>query len=95
MATDENTSGLTRRRLFRNAGVLGVALVGGVALDAGRSLAGLTTAAAAGSKLTLTPEQEEGPFYVALEKVRKNVTLGRPGVPLLLKINVETAKARR
>ena len=40
------------------------------------------------STLKLTPEQEEGPFYVALEKIRKNITLGKTGVPLHLKIKV-------
>ena len=40
----------------------------------------------------LTPEQEEGPYYVALEKIRKNITLGRPGVPLRLRITVVDSK---
>jgi protocatechuate 3,4-dioxygenase beta subunit len=89
---DELSSGsLTRKRLLRDAGVLGVALVGGGSLGAGRGLAeltGLTASAAAATALVLTPEQEEGPYYVALEKIRKNITLGRPGVPLTLRIKI-------
>ena len=73
---------LTRRRLLQHAGVLGVAAATGGALGFGTDDA---DAADYGSKLTLTPEQEEGPFYVALEKIRKDVRLGRPGVPLHLR----------
>jgi protocatechuate 3,4-dioxygenase beta subunit len=98
MSNEPNTSGaasgLTRRRLFQQASALGVAAAVGGTLGAGRSLASLssTAAVATGSALSLTPEQEEGPFYVALEKIRKNITLGRTGVPLELKIElVDTA----
>lgn len=42
----------------------------------------------AASACTLTPEQEEGPFYVALEQIRSNVVGGRVGVPLSLRITV-------
>lgn len=34
----------------------------------------------------LVPEQEEGPYYIDFEKVRRNVTEVRPGVPLLLRV---------
>jgi protocatechuate 3,4-dioxygenase beta subunit len=76
---------ITRRRLLRHAGVLGVAAATGGALGFGADDA---DAADYGAKLTLTPEQEEGPFYVALEKIRKDVRLGRPGVPLHLRTKV-------
>jgi len=39
----------------------------------------------------LTPEQTEGPFYVAGEKVRRNITEGRPGTPLTLRLKVVNA----
>jgi protocatechuate 3,4-dioxygenase beta subunit len=86
----ERSAGLTRRRLLTQAGVLGLAAAAGGTLNAGRGLAAAQTTAAAttASALALTPEQEEGPFYVALEKIRKNITLGRPGVPLHLQIKV-------
>jgi protocatechuate 3,4-dioxygenase beta subunit len=35
---------------------------------------------------TLTSEQEEGPYYVDDEKLRADITEGRPGVPLRLRI---------
>ncbi len=95
MENEQNTSpapaaGFTRRRLLRKAGVLGLTAAAGGALGAGRSLATLdsTDAVATATALTLTPEQEEGPFYVALDKIRKNITAGRPGVPLKLEIKL-------
>jgi protocatechuate 3,4-dioxygenase beta subunit len=94
MENDHDTSsGLTRRRLLQHAGVLGVAAAGAGAFGTGRSLAALRSSATAASPtLTLTPEQEEGPFYVALEKIRKSIALGRPGIPLALRIKlVDTA----
>jgi protocatechuate 3,4-dioxygenase beta subunit len=39
----------------------------------------------------LTPEQTEGPYYIAKEKVRRNITEGRPGTPLLLHLAVVNA----
>jgi protocatechuate 3,4-dioxygenase beta subunit len=92
--TDPTDTVLTRRRLLESAGAAGVALAVGGTLGVGRGLAAVTTESAsalAASALVLTPEQEEGPFYVALEKIRKNITLGRPGVPLSLKIKVVDA----
>jgi protocatechuate 3,4-dioxygenase beta subunit len=93
---DVAASSLTRRRLLQRAGALGVAVAAGGSIGASRGLAAATTAGAVStaSSLALTPEQEEGPFYVALEKVRKNITLGRPGVPLQLKVKVETTAGK-
>ena len=36
----------------------------------------------------LTPELTEGPYYVSGEKLRRNVTEGKKGMPLLLKLSV-------
>jgi protocatechuate 3,4-dioxygenase beta subunit len=36
----------------------------------------------------LTPEQEEGPFYIDLAEVRRNIVENRPGVPLALALAV-------
>ena len=44
----------------------------------------------------LTPELTEGPYYVAGEKLRRDVTEGKPGTPLLLNltvVNASTCKA--
>jgi protocatechuate 3,4-dioxygenase beta subunit len=37
---------------------------------------------------TLTAEQEEGPYYVAVDDVREDIVLGQPGVPFHIEITV-------
>ena len=88
-----NEGTLTRRRLLEGAGALGLAAAAGGTVGASRVLAA-TSSADATSSLILTPEQEEGPFYVALEKIRRNITLGKPGVPLQLNLKVETTAGK-
>jgi protocatechuate 3,4-dioxygenase beta subunit len=39
----------------------------------------------------LTPEQEEGPFYIDLARVRHDIVENRPGVPLALALTVVDA----
>jgi protocatechuate 3,4-dioxygenase beta subunit len=39
----------------------------------------------------LTPEQEEGPFYIDLARVRRDIAEDRPGVPLALAVTVVDA----
>jgi protocatechuate 3,4-dioxygenase beta subunit len=39
----------------------------------------------------LTPEQTEGPYYIPGERVRRNITEGKRGVPLTLKVSVVDA----
>jgi Dioxygenase len=39
----------------------------------------------------LAPEQTEGPYYIAKEKVRRNIVEGRPGLPLTLRATVVDA----
>ncbi len=52
--------------------------------------------ASAASPCVLSPEQIEGPFYVAGEPFRSDITEGRPGVPLRLKLRVrEATRCRR
>src|SRR5271163_1907867 len=36
----------------------------------------------------LTPELTEGPYYIDLEQIRRDITEGRPGVPLILRFKV-------
>ena len=52
--------------------------------------AGAGPAAVSSGLLTcvLTPEMTEGPYYVEGDKVRRNVTEGKPGVPLTLLLTV-------
>jgi len=40
----------------------------------------------------LTTEQEEGPYYINYENLRRDITEGKPGVPLRLKIALMHAK---
>jgi protocatechuate 3,4-dioxygenase beta subunit len=87
---------LTRRQTLGIAGAAGSAVVLGG--GAGKVISGLVedpdevTAASAAKSCKLTPEVTEGPFYVALDKIRRDITEGRPGVPLTLKIRVIDVK---
>jgi protocatechuate 3,4-dioxygenase beta subunit len=50
---------------------------------------------AASVSCILTPEQTEGPYYIAGEKLRRNITEGRPGTPLVLRTFVVDASTCR
>ena len=43
----------------------------------------------------LAPEQTEGPYYISGEKLRRDITEGRSGVPLLLRLRVVDASTCR
>jgi protocatechuate 3,4-dioxygenase beta subunit len=43
-------------------------------------------------KCVLTPELTEGPYYVSGEKLRRDITEGKPGSPLLLNLEVLNAR---
>ena len=47
-----------------------------------------TTAAGSTAACTLTPEQTEGPYYLDIDQVRRDITEGKPGTPLELTIQV-------
>jgi protocatechuate 3,4-dioxygenase beta subunit len=89
-------SRLTRRgSLVRLGGFLATA-VGAAGLKIETS-DGAGPAAVASGDVTcvLTPEQTEGPYYIANEALRRNITDGRPGTPLLLRafvVNASTCK---
>src|SRR6266542_5420045 len=77
---------LTRRAWLGSAVVTALGLAG---LEARES-------DAASVSCILTPEQTEGPYYIAGEKLRRNITEGRPGTPLLLRtfvVDASTCKA--
>ena len=86
-------------RLTRKASLLG-------ALGGALGLAGLKVAQAEGSggpaavasgrvSCVLTPEMTEGPYYIAGEKLRRNITEGKPGAPLTLRLAVVDASTCR
>jgi hypothetical protein len=87
---------LTRRQTLGIAGAAGSAVVlgGGTAKIVSRLAENPdeVSAATAARSCKLTPEVTEGPFYVALDRIRKDITEGRPGVPLTLKLRVVDVK---
>src|SRR3989441_1677425 len=92
-----NDPRLTRRgSLVRLGGFLATA-VGAAGLKIETSEGAGPAAVASGAvSCVLTPEQTEGPYYIANEAVRRNITEGRPGTPLLLRafvVNASTCKA--
>jgi len=87
---------LTRRgSLVRLGGFVATAIgVGGLESQPSEG-AGPAAVASGAVTCVLTPEQTEGPYYIANEAVRRNITEGRPGTPLLLRafvVNASTCK---
>ncbi len=56
--------------------------------DAGADLATAGSDAAQASECVLTAEQEEGPFYIAVDAIRSDITDGKAGVPLALTFTI-------
>jgi protocatechuate 3,4-dioxygenase beta subunit len=69
----------------------------GSAAVAALGLAGLDTREtdAASVSCILSPEQTEGPYYIAGEKLRRNITDGHPGAPMQLSTFVVDATTCR
>jgi protocatechuate 3,4-dioxygenase beta subunit len=89
-------SRLTRRASLARLGGLVAAAVGAGAWRTEES-EGVGPAAVASGAIAcvLAPEQTEGPYYIEGERVRRNITDGRPGRPLRLRlriVNVSTCK---
>lgn len=57
----------------------------------GQTGASSTTAPSSGAACVLTPEVTEGPYYIDLDNVRRDITEGKDGAPLDLKITVVDA----
>jgi protocatechuate 3,4-dioxygenase beta subunit len=81
-----------REMVVLSAGALASLALFGCGADDGE-----TTRSAAGGAPTkpdcvLTPEQEEGPFYIDLARVRRDIVENRPGVPLALALTVVNAR---
>jgi protocatechuate 3,4-dioxygenase beta subunit len=100
--TEEHESAVTRRRaLLRMGGYAAAALGAGAwgakeLLDAPQADAAGTGPAAVAAGLVscvLAPEMTEGPYYVEGDKVRRNITEGKPGVPLTLRLSVVNASS--
>jgi len=93
---DEGIRISRRATLVKLGGLLaGAVAVGGLktadslsATDEEASTAGPAGVASGAVTCVLAPEQTEGPFYLDDHKVRRNITEGRPGVPLTLRLTV-------
>jgi protocatechuate 3,4-dioxygenase beta subunit len=79
---------LTRRESLVRLGGFAVTALGIAGLEARASHA-------AAVSCVLTPEQTEGPYYIAGEKLRRNITDGHPGAALLLRAFVVDASTCR
>jgi protocatechuate 3,4-dioxygenase beta subunit len=84
---DENSKLTRRESLLAAGGLVAAALLPEVA-DAASGPAGVSSGAIS---CVLTPELTEGPYYVPNEKVRRNITEGKPGVALELRLTVVNA----
>ena len=83
-----NTERFTRRSsLARLAGAL-VTAAGGRALLSPRAEGGNKAVESGAVQCVLTPELTEGPYYIAGEKVRRDVRDGHPGTRLSLRLRV-------
>jgi protocatechuate 3,4-dioxygenase beta subunit len=102
--TTKDQQGLTRRASLAKLGGFAASVMGAGALgarelwhteDADAASAGLAAVDSGRVACVLTPEMTEGPYYVEGDKLRRNITEGRPGVPLTLRLkvlNVSTCK---
>ena len=88
---------LSRRGALAKLGGLAVVALGGTAIgarelfdaeDADAASAGPAAVASGLVSCVLAPEQTEGPYYVEDAAVRRNVTEGKPGVALTLRLTV-------
>jgi protocatechuate 3,4-dioxygenase beta subunit len=92
---------MTRRRALQLAGGLGFAALVSSCADDGDSASPLTTAtpsetqagSAASPDCVLMPELTEGPYYLDLDLVRRDIAEDRPGLPLDLRVTVVDADA--
>jgi hypothetical protein len=84
---------LTRRgTLLRLAGIAAAAGgAGAFRLDDADGASGPLAVSSGLVKCVLTPELTEGPYYVAGEKLRRDVTEGKAGTALLLRLTVVNA----
>jgi protocatechuate 3,4-dioxygenase beta subunit len=87
---------ISRRRALGWLGGLGLAALlpacaddeGSGALATSTSSASGTGGSEAGADCVLSPELTEGPFYLDLDLVRRDITEDKPGLPFDLRVNV-------
>jgi protocatechuate 3,4-dioxygenase beta subunit len=80
---------MTEPNVFTRGAVLRAGGAGLVAAALGVELSAATDAnASLAAACTLTPEQEEGPYYVDLERIRNDVREAKAGLPLHLAVTI-------
>jgi protocatechuate 3,4-dioxygenase beta subunit len=89
---------VTRRGSLASFGGLVAALAGGEAwraISAEARTGGPAGVASGAVKCVLSPELTEGPYFIAGERIRRNITDGRPGAALRLRLTVVNASTCR
>jgi protocatechuate 3,4-dioxygenase beta subunit len=84
-----------RDSLLRLGGLLAGAATAGAWKVADSASAGPAGVASGAVACVLAPEQTEGPYYVDDQKVRRDITGGKAGVPLALRLTVVDASTCR
>jgi len=96
---DDPTRITRRASLLKAGGLVAAALGAGAwksdAVDAATDGAGPAAVAAGLVTCVLAPEQTEGPYYIAREKLRRDIREGRPGTLLTLRLTVVDASTCR
>src|SRR5438270_9332710 len=82
---------ISRRAIIRLGGLAVAGLVSGVWRRQASADASAGSTFFPAVSCVLTPEQTEGPYYIAREKVRSNITEHRSGTPLKLRFTVVDA----
>jgi protocatechuate 3,4-dioxygenase beta subunit len=82
-----------REMMALSAGTLASVALYGCGADGDEVTKPSAGAAKATPDCVLTPEQNEGPFYIDLARVRRDVAEDRPGVPLVLALTVVDASS--
>lgn len=84
-----------RDSLLRLGGLLAGAATAGAWRVADSASAGPAAVASGAVSCVLAPEQTEGPYYLDDQKIRRDITDGKTGVPLALRMTVVDASTCR
>src|SRR6478752_2586107 len=84
---------ITRRKSLAKLGGLLVAAAGGGSLLPGTADGGNRAIETGAAQCVLTPELTEGPYYIAGEKLRRDIREGHPGALLTLQLTVLNASS--
>jgi len=82
---------ITRRKSLAKLGGLLVAAAGGGSLLPGTADGGNRAIETGAAQCVLTPELTEGPYYIAGEKLRRDIREGHPGALLALRLGIVNA----